>query len=166
MNNMPSITITNHLNKSQYLLCTSVFYHNILCEGKITYHKRHYQGKVYLVLRKHPLNNVQRYVNQMIMYYIYIKILYIYMYISIYIYYIYIYIYIELIIGHYTVFHALVPIISFNLPIFNLFSFLKKQKCIYQSKSQTISQVIRNVQSKSKTYCLNKRFNISYYFII
>ena len=161
---MPSITITNHLNKSQYLLCTSVFYHNILCEGKITYHKRHYQGKVYLVLRKHPLNNVQRYVNQMIMYYIYIKILYIYMYISIYI--LYIYIYIELIIGHYTVFHTLVPIISFNLPIFNLFSFLKKQKCIYQSKSQTISQVIRNVQSKSKRYCLNKRFNISYYFII
>ena len=41
-----------------------------------------------------------------------------------------------------------------------------KQKYIYQSKNKIICQVTRHVQSKIQTYCLNKRFNISYHFTI
>ena len=49
---------------------------------------------------------------------------------------------------------------------YNLPSFSKKQKYIYQSKSRTICKVTGHVQSKIQTYCLNKRFNMSYHFTI
>ena len=66
-----------------------------------------------------------------------------------------------IIIGYYTVFHGLI-----NLHGYNLSSFCKKQKYIHQSKNKTIYKVTRHVQSKSQTYCLNKRFSISYHFTV
>ena len=57
------------------------------------------------------------------------------------------------IIGHYTVFHGLIPI----------FRWLQY---IYQNKNKIIYKVRRHVQSKIQAYCLNKRFNMSYHFTI
>ena len=45
-----------------------------------------------------------------------------------------------------------------------LFSFPKKQKWIYQSKNKTVCKAKRHDQSKIQTYCLNKRFNMSFHF--